>query len=417
MTPFVSRYEADRLAELDRLEVMYSRPEEVFDRVTKELSEIFEAPAVMMNLIDRENQYVKSATGAPEEALGNRVMPRQMSICNHVVATNKTLIVEDLAADERFRNHPALTEKGVRFYAGAPLRGERGHAIGSLCVVDVEPRKISGREQRLLEMVANGVMTLVKLRAATRQLVQRAREMERDLIAARAVQRFLLPPRRQEGRGFTIWQSYHPVDAIGGDFVDARIHRDGSLAMLIADVTGHGASAALASAMIKMVFHRASADGVSGPAHLLSAIQTDLSASLGTGQFVTAAGMVFDPNRRMALLAGAGHPYPVLLRGGRAESVKTANDLPLLIEPEALYHDQTALLLRPGDRLFWYTDGATEAIDPGGKPLDTGGLIEMIQARASLSGDELLPKLFHDIRDYARGRLNDDVALVCLEMT
>jgi serine phosphatase RsbU (regulator of sigma subunit) len=408
--------DSERLAELDRLELMYSRPEEMFDRITKDLSRIFEAPVVMMNLMDDQNQYIKSASGLSDDMMANRTMPRQSSICSYVVQNNKPLIVEDLAADERFRDNAAVTQHGARFYAGAPLRTETGQAIGSLCVVDSKPRKISLREKQLLEMVANGMMTLAKLRATSRQLVHRTREMERDMISARAVQRFLLPPRRQEGNGFVLWQSYHPVDAIGGDFIDARIHEDGSLAMLIADVTGHGASAALASAMVKTVFQRAASDGVIGPAELLSAVQTDLSASLGTGQFITAAAAIYDPPKRTALLASAGHPFPILLRGGQAKLVQTANDLPLLIEPAQLYHDQTALALDAGDRLIWYTDGAPEAVDTDGKPLDIEGLIAMIQARSALDGDELLSGLYGDIRAYASARLHDDVALVCLEV-
>jgi serine phosphatase RsbU (regulator of sigma subunit) len=406
----------ERLAELDKLELMYSRPEEMFDRITKELSRIFEAPVVMMNLMDDQNQYIKSASGLPDDMMANRTMPRQASICSYVVQNNKPLIVEDLAADERFRENLAVTQHGARFYAGAPLRTETGQAIGSLCVVDNKPRKITLREKQLLEMVANGLMTLAKLRATSRQLVHRTREMERDMISARNVQRFLLPPRRQEGKGFVLWQSYHPVDAIGGDFIDARLHDDGSLAMLIADVTGHGASAALASAMVKTVFQRAASDGAVGPAQILSAIQADLSASLGTGQFITAAAAVFDPSRRTALLAGAGHPFPILLRDGKARLVQTANDLPLLIEPTVLYHDQTEFPLDAGDRMIWYTDGAPEAVDADGKPLDIEGLMGMIQARAALDGDELLSELYRDIRAYASARLHDDVALVCLEV-
>jgi serine phosphatase RsbU (regulator of sigma subunit) len=414
--PPVADDEKERLAELAKLELMYSKPEEVFDRITAQLSEIFEMPAVMINILDRDSQYVKSAAGIPDAVLGSRVMPRKMSICAHVVGNNEQLIVEDLAADVRFRDNPALTEKGVRFYAGTPLRTENGQPIGSLCVVDFKPRQITPREQKMLRLVADEVMTEVKLRSISRQLVARTRAMQHDLSAARAVQRFLLPPQRQAGSGFALWHHYHPVEAIGGDFIDGRLREDGSIAALVADVSGHGPSAALTSAMVKTVFQHV-APAAAGPAALLTSIQRELSVFLGTNQFVTAAAVVFDPETRSAHLASAGHPFPMLLRDGKVEIVPTVNDLPLMIEPEESYGRQTALKLETGDRLIWYTDGASEAADPDGEMLDAQGLIRMIQGNAHLPGGSFLPALFGDIRAYAHGQLHDDVALVCLDVT
>jgi sigma-B regulation protein RsbU (phosphoserine phosphatase) len=126
---------------------------------------------------------------------------------------------------------------------------------------------------------------------------------------------------------------------------------------------------------------------------------------------------VFDPQRRTAQLASAGHPFPILLRGGKVEIVPTVNDLPLMIEPEENYVRQTALSMQRGDRLVWYTDGASEAADPQGDMLDAQGLIKLIQQNSHLAGASFLPALFGDIRAYAHGQLHDDVALVCLDVT
>jgi len=411
----IAEDETQRLAELDKLELMYRPPEEVFDRITTQLAEIFGAQAAMLNLIDRDNQFVKSSAGIPEEMLGNRVIPRCQSLCGHVVGNNHELIVEDLSLDERFRDMPAVREKGLRFYAGAPLRADNGQPIGSLCIVDTVPHTVSQRERKLLKLVAEEVMTEVKLRKVSRELFERTRAMQRDLGAARAVQRFLLPPQRQVGNGFALWHYYHPFDAIGGDFLDAQIRPDGSLATVLADVSGHGASAALTSAMVKTIFQNTAATAT-GPAQLLSSIQRGLGASFGTGQFVTAAAAVFNPAKRTICLSSAGHPFPILLREGTAQVIKTANNLPLLIEPEQFYTDQTTLDLRAGDRLLWYTDGATEAADPAGQMLDPAGLIRLMQTGAAHAPEAFLPSLFREIRGFADGRLRDDVALVYLDV-
>jgi|GEM_PF-5058886 len=409
--------EPDRLAELERTDLMNGEPEAAFDRITAQLAEIFGAPAAMMNLIDEDNQYIKSLAGAPSSFGNHRIIPRGMSICGHVVDTNQALVVEDLALDERFRDMPFVKEKGLRFYAGTPLRFEEGGApIGALCIVDFKPRALSQSERKLLKLVAAGLMTEVKLRRVSKELIQRTRTMERDLAAARAVQRFLLPPQRQEGNGFILWHQYHPVDAIGGDFVDAQVRTDGSLAALVADVTGHGASAALTSAMVKTVFQHAAPEAL-GPAEILSSVQRDLSHAVENGQFLTAAAMTYDPKLRQARLALAGHPQPILLRNRIAQPVTTVTDLPLLVEMDQIYNRDTALQLFAGDRLLLYTDGAPESTDAGGQMLEMKGWLRMITDQSHLTDGGFLRTLFHSVRSFAGGKLKDDVALMMLELT
>jgi sigma-B regulation protein RsbU (phosphoserine phosphatase) len=258
-------------------------------------------------------------------------------------------------------------------------------------------------------------MTEVKLRSTSRQLLERTRTMERDLVAARNVQRFLLPPRVQEGRGFALWHHYQPFDAIGGDFLDARIRPDGSMATLLADVSGHGPSAALTSAMVKTTFQRA-ALSATHPGDVLTAVGRDLGLSMETGQFITASAAVYDPHARQAALASAGHPFPILLRGGSASVIDTVNDLPLLIEPTQVYDRHTVLPMQSGDRLIFYTDGATEAANPAGAMLEITGLLPLLEKNAKLFGGQFLDAVFQAVRRFAAGQLRDDVALVCLEV-
>lgn len=143
-----------RLAALKELNLIDTPPEERFDRFTRKLSKVFGAPISLVSLIDEERQFWKSSTGvdAPNEA------PRKTSICGHVVAANDILVIEDVMKDKRFANNPWLKERGIRFYAGAPLQSPSGPAIGSVCVIDTEPRKISERDRAFLEFVAGEVM-------------------------------------------------------------------------------------------------------------------------------------------------------------------------------------------------------------------------------------------------------------------
>ncbi|MBA2622930.1 MAG: GAF domain-containing protein, partial [Chthoniobacterales bacterium] len=116
------------------------------------------------NFIDRDRQWIKSATGLPQDLAQTRATSRAASVCGHVVASDQPLTVEDIARDRRFANNALLKERGVRFYAGVPLRVNH-RAIGSLCLLDIKPRRLTAREQRLLEFFAEDVVEEIRLRA------------------------------------------------------------------------------------------------------------------------------------------------------------------------------------------------------------------------------------------------------------
>ena len=167
MTPApLAQREDERLQALARTELLDTPSEVVFDQMTKELKDAFDAPIAMLSLIDGERQFWKSTAGLPEHLSGLRESPRSTSICGHVVAANELLVAEDTLRDPRFANNPLLREQGIRFYAGAPLRSRDGLAIGSLCVMDVRPRKITKAEEALLVLSAQRVMLEIEGRGA-----------------------------------------------------------------------------------------------------------------------------------------------------------------------------------------------------------------------------------------------------------
>jgi predicted PurR-regulated permease PerM/methylmalonyl-CoA mutase cobalamin-binding subunit len=155
--------EENRLKELARLHLADGTREEVFDRITKKLARVFEVPIALITFIDRDHQWFKSQVGLPEEIAEAQQTSRELSVCGHVIANDEILVVEDLARDRRFANNPLLKERGLRFYAGVPLRSNN-LPIGSLCILDVKPRRMTEREKRLLEVIGEDVMEEIKRR-------------------------------------------------------------------------------------------------------------------------------------------------------------------------------------------------------------------------------------------------------------
>ena len=163
LAPMAQR-EDERLQALARTGLMDTPAEDVFDDLTQALKDAFDAPIALLSLVDGQRQFWKSSAGLPAQLCDIRERPRSTSICGHVVAANEVLVAEDTWRDARFANNPLLREQGIRFYAGAPLRSRDGLAIGSLCVMDVRPRKITKAEEALLVLSAEQVMREIESR-------------------------------------------------------------------------------------------------------------------------------------------------------------------------------------------------------------------------------------------------------------
>ena len=161
--PIPSNEEA-RLAELHGLNLLDTPGEADFDRVTERLTRLFKVPIALLTLVDKDRQWFKSQTGLPADLAEARSTSRDVSLCGHVVAKDEILMVRDLARDPRFANNPFVKERGLRFYAGVPLRGPNGLPIGSLCILDTKPRDMTWQEQELLKMIAGDVMEQIKRR-------------------------------------------------------------------------------------------------------------------------------------------------------------------------------------------------------------------------------------------------------------
>ena len=156
--------EEERLAGLHSLQLLDAPQDPAFDRVTKKLTRLLDVPIALVTLVDRDRQFFASQTGLPDDLAASRETPREVSVCSQVVSGNAPLVVADLQRDRRFANNPLLREKGLRSYAGVPLRLADGPVLGSLCVLDRKPRTFSDREMHILQVSAEEVMEIIQAR-------------------------------------------------------------------------------------------------------------------------------------------------------------------------------------------------------------------------------------------------------------
>ncbi|MBT8196565.1 MAG: GAF domain-containing sensor histidine kinase [Bacteroidia bacterium] len=166
--------EQERLEALDSYNVLDTLPEEDFDQITKIASFICKTPISLVSLIDESRQWFKSHTG-----LDATETPRELAFCTHAINTPEDFFqVEDSRVDERFFDNPLVTgDPRVIFYAGMPLVNPDGHALGTLCVIDHKPGKLSDDQVQALKALANQTIHLLELRKRNAELNVRNKEL------------------------------------------------------------------------------------------------------------------------------------------------------------------------------------------------------------------------------------------------
>ncbi len=152
--PPLPEREQERLKALQSYGVLDGPPQESFDRLTQLSSQLFGVPIALISLVDHDRQWFLSRAGL--EACQT---DRNVAFCAHTICQDGVLVVQDARQDPRFRHNPLVEgPPGIRFYAGAPLRTADGHALGTLCLIDTEPRAFTPTEAKLLRHLAAMVM-------------------------------------------------------------------------------------------------------------------------------------------------------------------------------------------------------------------------------------------------------------------
>jgi GAF domain-containing protein len=151
--------EAERLKALYELEILDTEAEKSFDDFTRLACYICKTPVALITLIDSDRQWYKSRIDLPVSETS-----RDISFCAHAILQPGPFLVPDALQDERFKTNPmVISEPKIRFYAGAPLTTE-GYNIGTLCVIDREPRTLTRGQILALKTLSDQVITLIKLR-------------------------------------------------------------------------------------------------------------------------------------------------------------------------------------------------------------------------------------------------------------
>jgi PAS domain S-box-containing protein len=285
--------------------------------------------------------------------------------------------------------HRSGREFPVELTVTSPIRSGRGLLFGAFL------RDISERKAHEAEI------------SRARVTAERSRDrLDRELASAGDMQKMILPPALPVNDRVRFAAFYQTSRHAGGDYYDVISINPRQLALVVVDVSGHGASAAIVMAMIRAVIHT-DCSPLADPAAGLHRLNRHFKYLWDTAMYATAIVAVLDIETGVMRLASAGHPPPFVIRNGQVSEFPARNG-PTLFWDELADSVVVEERLQPGDRVVFYTDGITDRIGPNDTRFETPRLLEALQRAGRLELPAMMDTLGTSLDAFASGEEPDD---------
>lgn len=387
--------------------------DEVFPQVLDSLFKIF--PAAEQGFIafrGEEGDLVPRCVKVREQA-GSQEVRISTTIVGRVMDSQQAILSADAACDFRFKASESLVQAPIRSVMCAPLIDADGETFGAIQMDTVNYRG-QFQEDDLHVFVAVATQASIAFdNARLHEMALRQREIERDLELADQIQRSFLPAGPPELAGYRFFDYYHPASYVGGDYYQYTSLPDGRLAIVVADVVGHGLAAAMLTAKVAAEA-RYQLLTESSPTAAIARLNRSLSAAMADNHFVTLVLVVLDPKSGQLTVVNAGHPPPLICPpGGQAAEIDAqGSGFPLGVEKDAVYKE-CALEVPRGGLVAVYTDGIREAVNA---ERESYGLDRLCKGLQATSGDprHIGQHIVDDVLQFiANNPQADDMCLVC----
>ncbi len=330
-------------------------------------------------------------------------------IVGHAAQHKHAVLVPDVTKDSRY----IQVNPETRSELAVPLI-YKDNVIGVLDLEHTRRGFFTEAHKRTVITLAAQVAIAIENARLYEEIARQERRLERELSMARQLQSGLLPQSRPKLANLEIAAKFIPARAIGGDLYDFVSYSLSRTAIVIGDVSGKGAPAAIYAALVSGIL-RSHAPIEPGPAEMLRAVNFSLGERRIEAQFVSLIYAVWDDPNRTLQVANSGLPRPIYCHQGKIETVE-ATGLPLGLFDDADY-DEFTFKASPGDLFVFFSDGILDARNQGGDLFGRKRVEEIVTKGCTLTADVLVDSIFESVAQYAAGvEAFDDQTIVAIRV-
>jgi sigma-B regulation protein RsbU (phosphoserine phosphatase) len=322
-------------------------------------------------------------------------IPLGRGVVGHAARHKEAVLVPDVSKDSRY----ILLNPETRSELAVPLIYQ-DRVIGVLDLEHTRRNFFNEDHKRTVFTLAAQVAIAIENARLYEQIAWQEKRLERDLSLARELQTRLLPDKSPQLKHLEIAARFVPARAIGGDLYDFVSYSLARSGIVIGDVSGKGAPAAIYAALVSGIL-RSHAPIEPAPAEMLSAVNFSLGERRIDGQFVSLIYAVWDDSNRTLQVANSGLPRPIYCHGGKTEIIE-ATGLPLGLFEDADY-DEFTFRPKPGDLFVFFSDGILDARDHSGDMFGRTRLEAIIAGCSSASAQEVVDRIFAVVNEFAAG--------------
>jgi serine phosphatase RsbU (regulator of sigma subunit) len=389
--------------------------QQTLDRVTFSVTEALNVKACSLRLLDdqRDEMVIKSVYNLSDAYLRKGPIMLGQSGIDREALEGKVVYIPDVATDPRIIYRDDGRREGIVSVLCTALI-YRDRPIGVLRVYSAERKEFSDFEVKLLQSISGQAAAAIENARLQQETVEKER-LQRQVQIAAEVQRRMIPAGAPVVPGFDIAALYAPCFELGGDFYDFIEFGTSTLGIAVADVVGKGLPASLLMASVRAAI-RAYANDIYDLDEIIARVNRAMVADTRSNEFITLWYGTLNYSRRQLTYCAAGHDPALLVRNGTIQEL-SAGGMVLGVDPSERYIKEV-LQLQPGDLIFIYTDGLSDAVSFSGEKFGKARVRETLLRYRECTAEQICQNMIWETRRFVGlNRRTDDTTLVAVRVT
>ena len=371
--------------------------DELFGRIAELVRRLIDYQMFSILLLDASGEQLQHRFSLRfnENIVLKHEIPLGRGLVGYAAQIKQAVLVPDVAKDPRY----VQANPETRSELAVPLV-YKSKVVGVLDLEHTRRGFFTEEHQRTMTTLAAQIAIAIENARLYEEIERQERRLERDLALARELQGRLLPQTSPHLAHLDVAAKFVPARTIGGDLYDFIPYSMSRLGIVIGDVSGKGAPAAIYAALVSGII-RSHAPIEPAPAEMLSAVNLSLAERRIEAQFVSIIYAVWDDTHRTLTVSNSGLPRPIYMHGGKAEVIE-ATGLPLGLFDEAEY-DEFEFRMKPSDMFVLFSDGILDARNRKGELFGRGRVEKIVAESSGNSAASVVEALFKAVAEHSAG--------------